>query len=110
MIQHPQNFRTPFVPIFLCLLHLMVNFANELIMIIAILHDDDVLAMLGDFTGVYIVSEIPSYYFAALDNDLKSQMTETLSAKSDMWSILEKWDGTQLKRSSSMNKKPTYGG
>ena len=66
-------------------LHLLVNFGNEFIMLTAILHDDDVLAMLGDFTGVYIVSEIPAYYFEALDNELKREMTESIKAKKDMW-------------------------
>ena len=87
VITHPGNFRTPFVPIFLCILHLVVNFGNEIIMLTAILHDDDILAMLGDFTGVYIVSEIPCYYFEALTTDLKKEMTEEIKAKRDIWTM-----------------------
>ena len=85
VVTHPYNFRTPVVPLILCSLHLFVNFANEFIMLSSILHEDDILGMLGNFTAVYIISEIPSYYFAALSDNLKSQMTETISAKRDIW-------------------------
>ena len=66
VIEHPYNFRTFGLPLFLSFFHLVVNFANEYIMLSSILHEDNLLQMLGNWTAVYIISEIPGFYFFAL--------------------------------------------
>lgn len=86
VIQHPRNFRTPGAPIFLCLFHFIVNFANEIIMLSSIMHNDDIMELLK-MAEIFIVSEIPMLYFEAIDDDLKHKMPHSLKAKTDIWTI-----------------------
>ena len=84
-ITHPDNFRTSAVPIFLSLLHLCVNVANEVIMMSSILYNKELVELAFQFADIYLVTKIPNLYFHALDDEYKKEMTHKLKVKKNIW-------------------------
>ena len=63
-----------FLPLGLTILDVVVNFGTEYIQVLCILSESNALAMVGNFSAVFVVSQLPNFYFDALKDDLKDQM------------------------------------
>ena len=55
VVLHPQNFRTIMLPLTISFLAVVVNFMIEIVMFLSIIHEVEVINMISNFSGMYIV-------------------------------------------------------
>lgn len=61
------------LPMLISLLAVIVNFLTEVAMIMSIIHEVEVISMISNFSAIYIVSQLPHFYYLAINDELKER-------------------------------------